>query len=110
MKINEMPIQEQINFWQRYIIVHSKLYYFLDTNIISDKAYDEKSRMLVRMREEYPEEWKNSEYFQQFGEEYCGNTGCDLLDGLTEHQLRIIDSIIKCVYVSRGMKTGRESK
>lgn len=103
MKIHEMSIQDQINFWQRYIIVHSKLYYFMDTNIISDKKYDETCLMLVKMKETYPEEWKNSEYFLQFGEEYVGNTGFDLFEGLTKHQIAIIDSIIYHIHQSRGM-------
>ena len=101
-KLEEMPIQDQINFWQRYIIVHSCIYYRLDNNIISDREYDKKSLMLVEMKNKYPEEWKNSEYYEQFTDEYCGNTGFDLIETLTPKQLEIIQSVINRIYTSRS--------
>jgi hypothetical protein len=59
--------------------------------------------MLVEMKNKYPEEWKNSEYYEQFTDEYCGNTGCDLTVGLTDRQLAIIKFIINVV---RGVRRG----
>ncbi len=100
MKINEMPIQDQINFWQRYIIVHSYIYYFMDNNIISDREYDAKALRLVEMKNKYPEEWKNSEYYEQYGDEYTGNTGFDLIETLTDRQMKIIQSVINGIFVS----------
>ena len=84
---------ERINFLQRYIIVHSYIYYELDNNIISDKEYDVKSKELVKYKNDYPELWIRSEYYEQFGHDYNGATGFTLYHGLTENQQKIIRNI-----------------
>ena len=90
-----MPLsaQDYINFLQRFIILHSYIYYELDDNAISDKDYDTKARELVKYKNEYPELWKTSEYYKQFGDDYNGSTGFTLYHDLNEHQKEIIRSI-----------------
>ena len=41
-------MQEQINFLQRKVILHSYIYYELNDNAISDKDYDALCKELVR--------------------------------------------------------------
>lgn len=53
-----MNIKDRIDFLQRYIIVHSYIYYELNNNVISDKDYDAKSKELVKYKNDYPELWK----------------------------------------------------
>lgn len=109
-------MQDYINWLQRYIIIHSYIYYFKDDNFISDRVYDAKSKELVELRKAYPEEWKKSQYYIQFGDEYVGNTGCDLLDGLQNRELNRIMTIVDHMYRSRNgepwifvdKKTGEE--
>lgn len=88
-----LSTQEYINFLQRFIIVHSYIYYELNDNVISDKDYDVKAKELVRYKNEYPELWKSSEYYKQFGDDYNGATGFSLYHELNEHQKLIIQSI-----------------
>lgn len=88
-----LSTQEYINFLQRFIIVHSYIYYELNDNVISDKDYDAKAKELVRYKNEYPELWNSSEYYKQFGDDYNGATGFSLYHELNEHQKRIIQSI-----------------
>lgn len=88
-----LTLQEYINYLQRFIILHSYIYYELDDNVISDKEYDAKARELVRYKNEVPELWKNSEYYQQFGDDYSGATGFTLYHDLNERQKEIIRSI-----------------
>lgn len=85
---------EYIDFLQRYIILHSYIYYELDANIISDRQYDLKAKELVKYKNEYPELWKQSMYYKQFGDEYNGATGFTLYHDLDEHQKEIIRSLI----------------
>lgn len=85
--------QEKLDWLQRYIIVHSYLYYEKDTNVISDREYDRRAKNLAKIREKYPELWKNSEYYKQFGSDYNGATGFTLYHDLDEHQKEIIHSI-----------------
>lgn len=88
-----LTMLERINFLQRYIIVHSYIYYELDNNVISDKVYDAKSRELVGYKDLYPELWIRSEYYEQFGHDYNGATGFTLYHGLNQKQQTIIRSI-----------------
>lgn len=96
-----LTLQEKINFLQRYIIVHSYIYYERDNNIISDREYDAKSRELVQYKNDYPELWKNSEYYKQFGDDYTGATGFNLYHELNKHQQDIINSIANCIFQNK---------
>ena len=91
--MNMLSNQDYINFLQRGIIVHSYLYYELDSSIISDQAFDKKSRELVALKNAYPDLWKTSEYYHIFGDEYTGATGFHLYYGLTKMQQEKIRSI-----------------
>lgn len=99
--IEEATPQQIIDFYQRYIIVHSHIYYEMDDNFISDKQYDETARYLVSMKNQYPEEWRNSMYYKQFGDDYDGTTGFDLYDGLDDRQKYIINFIVNSMYRTR---------
>lgn len=88
-----MTLQDQIDCLQRYIIVHSYLYYSCDSSIISDKEFDTKARELVKYKNDYPDLWKKSEYFKQFGDEYTGATGFTLYSDLNLKQREIIRAI-----------------
>lgn len=88
-----LSIQYQINRLQRIIILHSYLYYELDDSVISDREYDAKSKELVRYKNDYPELWRTSEYFKQFGDDYDGSTGFTLFYDLDSHQ----QEIIRCI-------------
>lgn len=90
--------QQYINFLQRYIIVHSYIYYELDHNVISDREYDVKSKELVHYKNEFPELWKTSEYYKQFGDDYNGSTGFTLYHDLDNHQKEIIKSIVNFIF------------
>lgn len=89
-----LTTQEYIDYLQRYIILHSYIYYELDNNLISDKQYDEKAKELVRYKNNYPELWKQSMYYKQFRDDYNGATGFTLFHDLDEHQKQIIRSLV----------------
>lgn len=91
--MNALSTQEYINFLQRGIIVHSYLYYELDSSIIPDKEFDKKSRELVSLKNTYPDLWKTSEYYYIFGDEYTGATGFHLYHGLSKLQQEKIRAI-----------------
>ena len=96
--IRGLSIQDYINFLQRYIIVHSYIYYELNDNIISDREYDAKSKELTYYKIEYPELWETSEYYKQFGDDYNGSTGFTLYHNLSEYQKDIIKSIVTTIF------------
>ncbi len=81
-----LSTQDYIDFLQRFILVHSYIYYELNNNVISDKFYDEKSKELVQLKNQHPELWKNSMYYRQFGDEYNGSTGFTLFYDLEKSE------------------------
>lgn len=61
-----MPKQtppEKINQRERQLLVTSYLYYKLDKNIISDDKFDEWAFELVDLMKQYPDEFKQSEFY-----------------------------------------------
>ena len=94
MKPEDLTIQDYIDFLQRFIILHSYIYYELDNNYISDMEYDKKSKELVQYKNEYPDLWKNSMYYKQFGDDYNGATGFTLYHDLDDEQKKIIRSLL----------------
>jgi len=90
----ELTTLEYVDYLQRYIILHSYIYYELNNNIISDKQYDDKTRELVKYKNEYPDIWKQSMYYKQFGDSYTGATGFTLYHDLDKHQKEIIRSLV----------------
>lgn len=92
--IRGLTIPEYIDFLQRYIILHSYIYYELNNNIVSDKKYDAKAKELVEYKNAYPELWKKSMYYKQFGDDYNGATGFTLYHDLDDHQRKIIRSLV----------------
>ena len=88
-----LTTQEYIDFLQRFIIVHSYIYYELNNNVITDKFYDAKSKELTQLKNEYPELWESSQYYQQFGDDYNGATGFTLYHALDEKEQKRIRAI-----------------
>lgn len=84
--MKHLSTQEYIDFLQRFILVHSYIYYELNNNVISDKYYDEKSKELTSLKIQYPYLWKSSMYYKQFKDDYNGATGFTLFHDLDESE------------------------
>lgn len=88
-------MRDRIDYLQRQIIVYSYIYYELNDNAISDRDYDALCKRLVKYKNDYPNLWKESEYYKQFGDDYNGATGFNLFHELDDRQKKIILSIVK---------------
>lgn len=82
--LNKLSIVDQISFLQRYIIIHSIIYYHLNSNVISDSQYDEYAKYLEKLIKLNDKEFKESQYYYAFTD-YSSATGFDLYDKLNEH-------------------------
>lgn len=51
----ELPIAELIQRRRLQLLIHSKLYYDMDANLITDKQFDEWGKELVKLQSNYPE-------------------------------------------------------
>lgn len=91
--LSTADMQERINHLQRLIVLHSYIYYELDDNVISDHEYNELGHELAEYKQQYPDLWKNSMYYEQFGDEYDGSSGYDIYRKLSDEQKKIIQFI-----------------
>ena len=59
-------ILSRINQLESQIYLHSYLYYERDTNVIEDHDFDKMMTDLDSMRERYPDEFKQSLYYDDY--------------------------------------------
>ena len=74
-------IKQKIELLQRWILVHSYLYYELNDNVVDDKTYDNNAQQLMRYKKKYKADYNNSRYYNIFYD-YDGSTGMHLVDRL----------------------------
>ena len=94
----------RISALQRWIIVHSMLYYELSNSIIEDAVFDRNARQLVEMQDSYPDEAEESDYWYVFYD-FDASTGFNLYDRLDAHDkeyLMLIAQHVLRVYKAGG--------
>ncbi len=96
MHFKDLTPQDKIDFAARYIIVHSIIYYNLNESVISDKKFDKKAAVLVKLMKKYPEETENSEYYRAIYD-FDGSTGFHLYSRLKKSQRKYLTKIAKHV-------------
>lgn len=55
---------------QRWIIVHSILYYIYNHSIVPDSKFDYNCRLLNKVKIKYPEQYKKSKFYYIFNEQF----------------------------------------
>ena len=84
-----MSVSLKIQELQIWVLVHSFLYYELNTNIVNDKTYDANAKQLYLMMQLNEEEALKSPYRKVF-EGYMPDTGFDLYSKLDKEQKKYI--------------------
>ena len=92
----EMKTKARIEFLQRYILVHSCLYYSMDENVISDKKFDKYARLLASKIEKYRDKIPKTQYGYAFYD-FDGTTGFDLMSRLKPSDKDRIEAIATSV-------------
>ena len=83
-----MTGREQVSTLQRWVLVHSYIYYNTDKSFVSDFVYDANCKQLVKTMEENPEaKTRYSEAFEGFD----GSTGFDLFDRCSKEVQELIE-------------------
>ena len=90
--MNDNTIEDLILRRRLQILVHSYLYYEMNTNIISDKQFDKWALELVKLQRDYPDIAKKVQYAEDFSD-FDGSTGFDLPKN--EQVKRIANRLIK---------------
>ncbi len=73
----ELEIAELIQQRRLQLLVHSCIYYHLNTNIISDKKWDEWAKELKTLQEQYPDIAKQIMWYDAF-KDWDASTGAFL--------------------------------
>ena len=73
----EAKIYELIQQRRLQLLVHSRIYYVLNNNIISDKQFDDFAKELVQLQKDYPQISKDVIFYNAF-KNWDGTTGFDL--------------------------------
>lgn len=83
MKFNKKDFtnQEKIELLQRWVLVHSYLYYNLDRPVVDDYKFDMNCRQLAELKKEYPEDWTFSRYSYAM-KYFDGSTGIGFVESL----------------------------
>lgn len=98
--------KEKIDFVQRVILIHSYLYYSLDSSVISDKSFDESARYLFTIQNLHDSSWikSNTQYGYVFYD-FDGNTGFDLFEKLNNSDKKLIIQLsYKILYMHRCLE------
>lgn len=79
----------KIEMLQRWILVHSFIYYELNKNIVSDQMYDSNSKQLVDLQNTNIKAFKQSRYYYAM-QEFDGSSGFGFTDKLNEYDYHCI--------------------
>jgi len=85
---------ERIVLLQKWIILHSILYYDMDRNIVSDHTFDNNGKQLVELMKAHPDELEKSKY-NYIMYDFDGCTGMNIPYRISIEDKRAIQAIIR---------------
>lgn len=107
MKFNNPYWSEKtkIELLQKWILIHSIIYYKLNTTVVSDQVYDNNSKQLVQLKNSNPDDFNNSKWYKQFVN-FEGSTGFDLFAKLNKKQKSQLMDIAEYVVQLHTKRSG----
>lgn len=96
-------VKQKANWLERYIIIHSILYYELSENIIEDFQYDKAGKQLLKLKKQLGNEFKETEYYYVF-KDFDANTGFYIYDRLNDYDKMYLMMLAK--FILRNYKRG----
>lgn len=92
--------KQKIELLQRWILVHSYIYYELNDSVVPDAQFDNNCRHLIRLQKAYPDDFKESRYYYAMNE-FDGSTGYGFYEKLDPDMQ---NNISRDAYMVLGMK------
>lgn len=93
----DMKVKDRISFLERYILVHSFIYYYMNENVISDKKFDKIARLLTNKIQKYGQKKIASTQYGYVFQDFDGTTGFDLIDRLNPKDRKRIECVATSV-------------
>lgn len=92
-----MTTKQKIEATQRYVLVHSMLYYHMSTNVITDQQFDKVSKLLAdKIKKFGPKKIASTQYGYAFYD-FDGTSGFYLMDRLTPKDRKRIKQVANAV-------------
>ena len=91
----------KVNYLQRYVIIHSIIYYHLNSNAISDKKFDSVARQLVEMQKQLGDSKAKKTAYHYCMHDFDGSTGFDLYDRLIPFDKQYLMQIARNVLTKK---------
>lgn len=97
--------KSKIELLQRWILVHSYIYYNLNKSIVSDEMFDKNSLQLYKLKLRYKQEYKQTKYYYAM-KEYDGSSGFGIFEKLNhDHQMLVSKDTRMCLnLIKEGVK------
>ena len=95
-----------MSYLQRRIIVYSIMYYQMSQSCVSDRYYDAVSKQLCGLQKQYPEQFKQTEYYYAMYD-FDGTTGFDIPSRLSKSDLDKLTRIANAVLLSWQVHGGK---
>lgn len=70
-------VKEKIKQRRSQMLIHSFLYYHMDTSVVSDDKWQQWADELTKLQQQHPEECSIGFYDEEFAD-WDGSTGCHL--------------------------------
>jgi hypothetical protein len=83
-------VTTRIQTLQRWILVHSFIYYDLNSSIVPDHMFDDNSRQLAYFKKKRPLDWKRAKYSYAM-KDFDGGTGYGFVDKLNYEDRLLIE-------------------
>lgn len=79
----------KVELLQRWILVHSFLYYELNYNVVSDSKFDSNCEQLRKLKDKYPNSYKKAKYSYAM-KDFDGSTGFGFVEKLNaDHHSKV---------------------
>lgn len=91
----------KIGYLQRYIIVHSIIYYHLNSSVISDAEFDSVAQQLIKMQKQLGRQKLKDTMYYYCMYDFDGSTGFYLLDRLIPFDREYLTGIASRVLESQ---------
>lgn len=98
----------KIDLLQRWILVHSFIYYELNESVVSDQMFDSNCLQLYKLKVKYKQSYKESNYYYAM-KNFDGSTGFGYFEKLSkEHSSSVVRdaNYIKLIVDKRRVNVG----
>lgn len=103
----ELDVLDRINWWQRWVLINSILYYEYDYNMYTDREYDTIAYKLAELMTSNPDIAKTSKLWYIYST-FDGTTGFDLVHNLNEYDKEYFTNYAShCMYYHKARQSNK---